>query len=322
MSKTPITITQSEVSDFTRCRYKWYLTYIQLITPKVTPTYFEDGSAFHNALENLGNGMDMVDVAKGINKDFDGYIKEYKGMLSQDIVDDYNKRLVAIQGMVAGYHKLYGDEYSHEWTLVDAEEEFHIELTPGVFVMGKKDKRIRKVSDGKLYLVEHKSAGAIPSSYINKLPRDQQTLTYAWADWKDHPEEPVSGVIYDVTKKPKIRQKKNEERKDFLKRIELLYTEQPEKYFYRETLRYDPKRLKTFEDNLKVVASHMQACIEEPKKNVYRSWPTACDDFGGCAYKEICNKQSLKGPHMKGYSKRETKHQELAPETQTTKGKR
>jgi len=304
-------ITQSEVGDFTRCRYKWYLTYIERITPKKEPHYFEDGSIFHNALENLGNGMEPVEIAATIRKEYEDLAKNSRVAVTQEMLEDYDKRMITIQGMVVGYIELYGKEYANEWELVDAEEEFCIEFMPGVWQMGKKDKRIRKKSDGLLYLVEHKSASQISSSYINKLPRDQQTLTYAWADSQEHPEEPVTGVIYDVVKKPKIRQKKNETRKEFLKRIELLYTDEPENYFFRETLRYNKKRLEKFEKNLKVVATHMQRCIEDPKNNVYRSWPTACEDFGGCGFKDICNKGSLKGPHMQSFYKRENKHMEL-----------
>ena len=316
----PLYITQSEIGEFTRCRYKWYLSYIQLITPKKTPHYFEDGSIFHNALENLGNGMSMIDIAAQIKKEYENLVKDSKVMVTQDMLDDYDKRLITIQGMVAGYEKLYGDEYKNEWVLLDAEEEFCVEFLPGVFAMGKKDKRIRRVADGLPYLVEHKSAGQISSSYINKLPRDQQTLTYTWADSKAHPEEPVAGIIYDVVKKPSIRQKVKETRKEFLQRIELLYTEQPEKYFFRETLRYSGEKLKKFEANLKVLAGHMQKCIDDPKNNVYRSWPNACEDFGGCAYKDICNKGSLKGHHMNGFYKRANKHQELDAQNEGEKG--
>jgi ATP-dependent helicase/DNAse subunit B len=294
MSKKEMFITNSEIGTFTRCRYKWYLAYVMKLTPKKTPHYLEDGSVFHNALENL----------------YEEYIKGHE-KLTQDIVDDYNKRMIIIQGMASGYKEVYGDEYAMEWDLVEAEREFCIPLGDDIFIMGKKDKRIRKSSDGKIYIVEHKTAGQINSSYINKLPRDQQTLTYTWADSKENPDEPSVGVIYDVVKKPTIRQKVKETREEYLHRLEKLYTEQPEKHFYRETLRYNADHLKKFEKNLKVVTKHMRTCEEDPKNNAYRSWPSACDDFGGCPFKEICNKRSTKGAHMKAFDVRDHKHQEL-----------
>lgn len=323
MFKKKMYITQSEVGEFTRCRYKWYLSYVQLVTAKKTPHYFEDGSIFHNGLENLGNGMSMKDIAIQIRKDYENLVTDSKVPVTQEMVDDYDKRCQTIQGMVSGYEKLYGKEYADDWELINAEEEFCVkffELDGWEFYqMGKKDKKIRLKIDGKPYLVEHKSASQISASYINKLPRDQQTLTYSWADSKDYPDDPAIGVIYDVVKKPSIRQKKTETRQEFLKRIEALYIDSPEKYFFRETLRYNQKRLDKFEKNLKILATHMKECIEDPKKNVYKSYG-ACDDFGGCQYKDICNRNSLKGPHMAGFFKRPSKHQELDRQDET-KGK-
>lgn len=301
-------ISQSEIQAFVRCRYKWYLSYVKLLGPKVEPTYFEDGSVYHNALENLSLGMSEVDVAKNVRKDYEEYAKANPA----PDAEDYNLRMLKVQGMVQGYVKHYGNEYTDgTLMLLQAESEFKIKLDgfDDVFIVGKKDKRILK--SGEVQLVEHKTAGQIGNSYIKKLPRDQQTLTYLWADLKEHGNNGAKAVVYDVTKKPTIRQKQDETREEYMQRVIDGYVKSPEKNFYRETLRYSKKMVDKFEKNLKIVVRHMLRCEADPKNEVYRSWPSACDDFGGCKFKEACNRRSIVGEHMDWFKVREFRHVEL-----------
>lgn len=295
--------TQSEIATFKACRYKWYLGYIRRITSKYPVTYFEDGGAFHDALEDIGNDVPMEQVGKNIKENYKGFIKDLRVDFTQALLESYDKRLAMVQGMVAGYDAHYGKD---EWHVIQCEEEFCIPFE-GTFIRGKKDKKV--LQKNKVKLVEHKTSSTIAKSYVSKLPMDQQTLTYSWADWKATGEM-VAGIIYDVTKKPSIRQQKDESREEFLNRLRDEYITKPEKYFFRETLHYSKKQLIAFEKNLVKLIARMKDAAENPKEQVYRN-EGACSDFGGCAYRSICLNKSLKGRHMDGFYKRKMKHLEL-----------
>lgn len=300
--------TQSEIGTFKACRYKWYLSYVLRVTPKIMASYFEDGGAFHDAQEDRGNGVDMEQIGLNIRENYKGFIANYKGAMTPEIIADYDKRMAMVQGMVAGYEAVYPRD---EFEIIECEDQFKVELDlkdgTTAFIRGKKDKKVMK--DGEPWLVEHKTSSVINATYKNKLPMDQQTLTYSWADWKQH-DEVISGVVYDVIKKPTIRQKKAESREDFLNRLRQSYIDGPEKHFFREDLKYSKKQLIKFEKKLITIIKLMRKAEENPKEEVYRN-EGACSDFGGCMYKEICRKQSLKGFHMNKFFKREGKHQEL-----------
>lgn len=298
--------TQSEISTWKSCRYKWFLSYVQRVTPKVTPGYFEDGGAFHDALEDRGNGIEHSYIGVKIRNNYKKFIAELKVPLTEDIIANYDKRMAMVQGMFAGYEATYPRD---EWEVIECEGEFRVPFE-GTFVRGKRDKKVR--ISNKIWLVEHKTSSVINSSYVNKLPMDQQTLTYTWSDWKET-NDLVEGIVYDVIKKPQIRQKKDESRPEFLERLQAEYTTKPDKYFFRENLRYTKKQLQQFEKNLIKILRLMKSCEDDPKANVYRN-ENACDDFGGCPYKGICLKKSLKGSHMQSFFKRPMKHQELTNE--------
>ncbi len=295
--------TQSEISTWKSCRYKWFLSYVKRLTPKETPTYFEDGGAFHDALEDRGNGYTIAEIGTRIRETYKRYMKELKVPLTKARLESYDKRLAMVLGMFAGYEATYDRT---EWEILKCEDEFKVPFQ-GTFIRGKKDKKVLK--QNKVWLVEHKTSSTISSTYVNKLPMDQQTLTYTWADWKET-DDLVEGIVYDVIKKPQIRQKKDETRPEFLTRLRDEYIDKPDKYFFRENLRYTKKQLQKFEDNLKKIITLMQKCEDNPKEEVYRN-EGACDEYGGCQYKAVCLKKSLKGSHMKEFYQRDRKHQEL-----------
>ena len=295
--------TQSEIATFKSCRYKWMLSYLKRITPKTPVTYFEDGGAFHDALEDLGNDIPIAEVGERIKENYKGFIRDLKVPFTQSLLESYDKRLAMVQGMIAGYFAHYGKD---EWHVINCEEEFCVPFAD-THIRGKKDKKV--LQGNKVKLVEHKTSSTISGSYVTKLPMDQQTLTYSWADWKATGEL-VAGIIYDVTKKPSIRQTKKETRDEFLVRLRDDYINKPEKYFFRETLHYSKKQLQDFEKNLLRLLVQMKSAEENPKENVYRN-EGACSDFGGCHFRSICMAKSLKGPHMKQYYKRKKKHMEL-----------
>lgn len=308
-------VTQSEIGTFNSCRYKWYLNYKLLWTPKKPIAPFEDGSAFHDALEAFGKGVPLVKIMADMRKGYEKIIKAVKIPVTQEMADDYQLRIMKLQGMVTGYVNRYKHLYHNDWEILDNEEEFAVLVESkrpklSFIFRGKKDKRIRVRKTLKVKLVEHKSAAQIPASYINKLTMDRQTLTYTWADWKVYGKDCADSVVYDVVKKPGIRQTKKETRQDYFERLQVLYTEKADDHFFQETLVYSKKMLKKFERDTINIVAEMRHVAKSFKTRALRNYG-ACNEYGGCPYKDICTKRSLKGFHMNKFYKRPTKHQEL-----------
>lgn len=229
-------------------------------------------------------------------------------------MDDYDKDYQMVIGMLAGYLEHYKD--IDKWEIIDNEVEFSVPLEVDgkiVHIVGKKDKKVLDLSDGIPKVIEHKTTSS-PHFSVKNLPLNIQLLLYFWAEWKEHGANRAKVIVYDAVVKPKIRQKKNETRKEYFERLKNLYIEDPKKYFVREELKFPIKRLQKFDERLIKYIRHMRRAKANPKEEIEKN-TNACDDFGGCPYLSICRKESLKGPHMNSFFKRKLKHPELSEKT-------
>lgn len=319
---TKETISQSEISEWMRCQYRWYLNYILRYTTKERQRALEVGGVYHEGQDLIGQGKDWEEIVTAVKDKFAQHLANLKVSKTQSIFDEYDADFQIVVGMLAGYIEHYKDV--DDWDIIDNEVEFsvpiEIEETDGdvttvttVFAVGKKDKKVLDNKDSIVKVIEHKTSSSAHFS-VKNLPLNIQLLMYFWAEWKEHGANRAKIITYDAAVKPKIRQKKNETRKEYFERVKALYIEDPKKYFVREELKFPIKRLQKFDKRLIKYIKHMRRAADNPKEEVEKN-TNACDDFGGCPYLSICRKESLKGVHMNSYFKRKLKHPELSDQT-------
>jgi hypothetical protein len=120
-------------------------------------------------------------------------------------------RTAIARGLITGYHHRWTDEV---WTVESVEQEFHIPIfnpaskrrSPLYTHAGKFDGIVSKKGDP--YLLEHKTCReeiGPGSPYWTRLSIDTQISGYLLASW--HLGRKLSGVLYDVIRKPEIRPK-------------------------------------------------------------------------------------------------------------------
>lgn len=136
---------------------------------------------------------------------------------------------------------------------------------------------------GRLYLVEHKttSSDISPGSYYwERLQLDQQlSWYYLAAKMLGHD---IDGVIYDVVRKPALRQTARETREQFTERCVQAVTGDPGKYFARELVTRSKKALARAENNFDRVVK-LIGLGEFPQN------PRQCFDWSTkCGYHEVC----------------------------------
>jgi hypothetical protein len=146
------------------------------------------GSAWHRAMEARWSGADIsAAFAAGIG--------------DKSEIDEL--QIATLSGMLAGYYKAWGGEPIE---IVYPEVEFRLPLAASrTFESAGKIDGLAKMNDGRLALIEHKSAGcdiAPDSDYWLRLRGNAQVMQYVLAarglGWD------VALVIYDVTRKPAI----------------------------------------------------------------------------------------------------------------------
>ena len=217
------------------------------------------GSAWHRAMEARATGADIAQAfAAGI----------------ADKTDLDELQVATLSGLLAGYYARYAEDIVKE---VHPEVEFRLPLAGSrTFDVAGKIDGLGVLHDGRLVLIEHKTAGcdiAPDSDYWLRLRGNIQIMQYVLAaralGWN------IETVLYDVARKPMIRQKQGETPDQFGNRLMADTQERPEFYFARREVPVLDQDLSEFEVMRLVVARSILSCRFEARKAVKpeHGWP-------------------------------------------------
>lgn len=206
--------TYSMWNRFLQCRKACDYRYNQHLVPlQVNPT-LNFGRVIHECLDVWHSLRDEGYAWPIIEREIEsGYPEENQ---------KHHKQLAL--AMMAGYLRRYPSEI---FTVIATEDEFHLPIinpetgakSQAFTLAGKVDGVVE--IDGKLYLLEHKTASSIDSNYLERLWVDFQTQLYCIYEGEKLG-RPISGIIYNVLAKAKIKQGKGETEEEFRDRREML----------------------------------------------------------------------------------------------------
>jgi hypothetical protein len=305
-------LTNSARSTFLSCPQKYEYSYVYGIAPRRTQIPFLVGGLFHDELERMYKTGELNPEAMR-KRVGDACEKacQFPGA-SADDSDLIWMQQAIVCGMVKGYKALYLEKDLERYEVVEAEGQFEAKLPRGWKYRGKKDLVLRERKTKQLILCEHKTAGKIDAGYVAKLPMDNQILGYAWAQRESGGEE-FASVLYNVTKKPQIRQTQKESSIQFQKRIEDDYILNPGAYFYRERLTFTTEDLDRFGAQLKKFVNNIERAREED--DFFQNAGECVGKFGTCPFMRLClggiNKDTLLGYRIK-----KSAHEELPEASQ------
>jgi hypothetical protein len=157
------------------------------------------------------------------------------------------------------------------------------------------------LQDGRLALVEHKTTSDsvdTGSDYWLRLRLNQQVMQYVVAaralGWD------VQMILYDVTKKPSIRQKQNESAEEFGARLAADTQERPEFYFARREVPVLEQDLEEFKVQRYELSKLILALRQAERRTSLReqAWPRNVNGMScqGCEFAGFC----LMGVHADG----------------------
>ena len=248
------TLTASAIRSYLTCPRKYEFSYVENIRRDYDSDALRFGSLFHNVFEWLD-----LDVP------WDEICRRVASGAASDVEAQQVLRLTAA-------HHDYHDEYEVEST----EHKWHQDIA-GVECRGMID-RVIVLPDGRRAVQEYKTSGediSPGSMYWKRLRMDIQVSMYLVASGADT-------IIYDVTRKPTIRQKKSETVQEYGERLTADVQSRPEYYFQRQEIaRTDQDVLDTLED--------IRGVDRLVSLGVYPRNTSACCRFGTCEYFELCS---------------------------------
>lgn len=265
-----ITLSASAIKKALRCQQLWGFTYDSKVEP-------------------LSDGSFELSYGKTFHEMLEGFNPTYFGPFWNCVVKEH---LEAYKH----YYKSDGVE------VVQREVAFEFMLTDDVRIHGYLD-AIVKV-DGEYYIQETKTTGKITEQYWDRRSQDIQVGIYLLAAKHGAIPYDIKGVIYDVTSRPGIRKKRNEDELDYLQRVADWYFDNKEVAFERRVMTRTTEQLDDLVGDILMLADQLQQ-----KKFVKNR--DACYNFRQrCGFYEVCFEgESLKNPELYQIRKSSRKEQ-------------
>jgi hypothetical protein len=215
----------SERNAFMRCQQMWYWGYVEELTPRVQK--FKDaaefGTGIHLALENyyrpgLARGPHPADTFDEWAADTVASIKTQEVVNDEQIAkwEDFHDLGVEL---MESYIEHYGDD-SH-WNILDAERKFSVVIPdvrykpikdgdkrgyrPIINFVGVFDLCLRDLSDGKIKMVDHKTARALTTDHLTLDTQASGYIAVATHALREQEligqDESVAGIEYNFIRK-------------------------------------------------------------------------------------------------------------------------
>ena len=197
-----MTTTYSMWSKFRNCRKACEWRYLKELVPLDRDHNLHFGAAIHECLELWHRHRDLDRVLEHIDT------------LYPERMGDEKQR--ADWHLATAMMKAYAARYPEEdFEVVALEKTFEGNIvnpatgasSRSFTLAGKVDGIVKK--DGQYFLLEHKTASLVDSGYLERLWGDFQIQLYCWyieqtLGWR------ISGIVYNILAKAKLRQKQGE----------------------------------------------------------------------------------------------------------------
>jgi len=278
-------LTSSAIKTYMDCPRKYEWAYVYNIRPIRQSDALRFGSLFHDVFELLDNGIAWKDICKRTLN------RAATKVEAQQVLR-----------LTAEHHWHHGDD---GYTVEETEGVFR--TTIGGYECGGKRDRIVRLPDGRRALQEYKTSSediSPGSLYWRRLRMDIQVSIYFLSSG-------VETIIYDVTRKPTIRQWRKETVQEYGQRLTDDIRIRPEYYFRRQEVARSQADIDAAVEDVACVGRLIE--LEQFPRNT-----ASCTRYGECPYFTACsvNARPADGVPV-GFERLETAHPELADESTT-----
>lgn len=345
-------LTYSALAKFRNCRRAYKHRYVDALRSREKSEALWIGAAFHDALHveylerkagrmaeaALAAALKWLDEGPLLGAASDPNRRGQRDLL-RAMLRNYSAQWIMPKGPEYQTHALANERLEE----VKVEFPFSVPIrnpetnaTSRTFILaGKVDGVVRL--DGRLCILERKTAATIDGDYLGRLWADFQSQIYAAALTRVFG-EPVVGVIYDVTAKARLSRKGGETWAEFEERLASYKTEKtrekhrevgPKKEeteaeiavrlddwyaepgadrFVRELILFDAETLANVEGE---VWELTQQILDARRRGKFGQNTTQCYAFGACPYAPICRNHGRLDETVSGFFEQASPNEEL-----------
>lgn len=272
------TLSHSSLNSQLACHQKYAYEYVDKIEPISKSAGRRLGAAFAKAIEAGNPEVGVTHLEKGTIA------------LTQEDEDRLRSDCAIVRAAAKAYLAKYGirpeggAEFGYRVRLRNP----HTGAYSRTFDLeGYADGLVRngsEVAQVGFTLIEDKFVGQLSSVQIRRLKLDRQLALECYGIWRATGEA-VTDVLYRFTRKPSIKQKKDETVEQFCARVEADYEERPEFYLHEEPIERTPDDLVRIEAELWQWADQRRAA---QRAHVFPRNSSHCHDYGGCPFLPLC----------------------------------
>lgn len=296
-------ISISSMSDFMTCRRLYYWKRIKKYDRAMFSVPFLVGRIVHDGIRALISTKNVSQAVDVVEKSYVREVESIKKIhiLSQEQKEDIEEQRYVTKAMVESYAARYS-KLIKDAEHVQSEVEGHIQLSDSVVFVFKVDNLI--MVRGKKILHELKTSKYITPDYVKHIQTDRQTASYFYAYNTVYPKSKIDEIMYDIIRKPSIRQKKNESYAAYLSRLKEWYRN-PEDMSIFHIERYTKPVVDEYNtlNTIDKVSKEISKCksIDDYYQNT-----EYCHSYYGnrCPYYELCHEGGESPANLKLYQER------------------
>lgn len=277
-----VSITNSEIQTFKDCRRKWWLGNYRALKPKKKTVMgpLSLGNRIHNSLELFyTTGENPVDAYERFNRADNQLFLASPDASFPENVKKYNSEAELGRIMLEGYVDWMRDENPDaDIEVIGAEQKLSyrlVDFDPRVEIMGKTDLKVKRRSNGKHALLDHKTAQSF-SMYYETSHMSEQLMLYVMLEKLDtvNGDPLVDGGIYSLIKKVK---RSGTAKPPFYERLDVRFNDKQLQSFWIRTLG-TVRDIMEVRDQLDAGGDHRFIAYPSPTRDC--TWK--CDFFKVC----------------------------------------
>ncbi len=305
-------LTQGAVGTFLTCPEKFRLAIQYGLTTKwdAWNTPIEFGNVYHEVMAdtlrivskfpgNLRKPDVLIDVSEELFATYQA--RKEQEIIANSINAEENlgaarMDIAQAQILLRHYFRLWATDFGDfEW--VALEKEFKVPTTICVdeqdtfFPLRGKMDGIYLANNGRHWLFETKTKGRIDDQVmIDRLPYEFQVQLYLKALAIEQKTVPA-GVLYNLIRRPLLRQKQSEDLDEFLYRIDLDVGIRPEWYFLRYEYAFSEQEMNRWWEEFVTL---LQQFVRWDRGEYHYRNSNACGtNFGACEFVPICSRNDF-----------------------------
>lgn len=254
------------------------------------------GSMVHSVLERTYNtGTPTPETAAPIVKKVEQETLDATGGLLPDSDrESLETTFSQLEAVVPEYFRYYSQDANVNWWALEHVFEVPFKFSDGreVMVRGKID-GLAEIGR-KLWIFETKTKGCIEESNIMELlPTDLQVNLYTWAA-RNSFEREVAGVIYNIIRRPRLRQGAKESARDFRNRLIEDVETRPGFYFHRFECCVLEQDYQAWQQNFRSQMDILRGWFEAEIPH-YRNSTSCQTRYGLCEFLPVCSRSDFNG---------------------------